>query len=78
MVPSDDPTPPPVNPDPYPRPEAPVAGSLDNLIPAKNPPALIGYYLGLFSILPLLGLPMAVAGIWLGAKGFKEIGRAHV
>ena len=37
------------------------------MIPAKNPTALIGYYLGVFSLIPffgvLLGLPALVCGI---------------
>lgn len=41
------------------------------LIPYKNPPALAAYYLGLFSIVPLVGLPMGVAAVVLGRKGLK-------
>jgi len=35
------------------------------VIPYKNPPALISYYLGIFSILlgPLLGIPAIILGI---------------
>lgn len=41
------------------------------LIPYKNPPALIGYYLSIGSMFPCLGLPLSVAAIWLGIKGFR-------
>ena len=42
------------------------------VIPYKNPPALIAYYLGLFSGLPLLGLPLGVAAFVLGVLGLKK------
>jgi len=42
------------------------------IIPYKNPPALVAYYLGLFSILPFLGLPLGIASLVLGLKGLKK------
>lgn len=42
------------------------------LIPYKNPPALIGYYLGYLGFLPLLGIPIAMAAIVLGFIGLRK------
>jgi len=39
------------------------------LIPYKNPAALAAYYLGIFSILPVLGLFLAVPALILGVVG---------
>jgi hypothetical protein len=44
---------------------------ISTIIPYKNKCALIGYYLGLFSILPVLGLPMGIAALVLGVKGLR-------
>ena len=41
------------------------------LIPYKNKCSLIGYYLGIFSIFPVLGLPLAIAALILGVKGLQ-------
>jgi hypothetical protein len=57
--------------EPPPRPQAPSA--LDRIIPTSNPSALKGYYIGLFSIMPVLGLIMGPAGIWLGVRGLRAI-----
>jgi hypothetical protein len=45
----------------------------ERIVPASNPNALVGYYIGLFSIMPVLGLGMGPAGIVLGVKGLKAI-----
>ncbi|QDT14647.1 zinc finger Ran-binding domain-containing protein [Alienimonas californiensis] len=42
------------------------------VIPYKNPPALIAYYLGLFSGFPLIGLPLGIAAFVLGIMGLKR------
>jgi len=42
------------------------------LIPYKNPAALIGYYLGIFGLFPLLGFPLAVAAVILGVVGLRR------
>lgn len=57
---------------------------VSTIIPHKNPPALIGYYLGVFSLIPcvgfLLGIPALILGI-VGLKKSKEApgskGKAH-
>jgi hypothetical protein len=46
----------------------PLAG----LIPYKNWPALTGYYLGLFSLFPVLGLPLGITAIVMGVMGLKR------
>ena len=42
------------------------------LIPYKNPPALIGDYLGYLGFLPILGIPIALAAIILGFIGLRK------
>lgn len=41
------------------------------VIPYKNPKALIAYYLGILSGLPLIGLPFGIAAFVLGIMGLK-------
>ena len=48
--------------------EAPLSG----LIPYKNPPALIGYYVSIFSCFPILGLLLGPAAIVLGIVGIRR------
>ncbi len=50
----------------------PAAGTgLDAIIPTKNPSALTAYYLGIFSIIPCLAIPMGIAAVVLGVRGLK-------
>lgn len=68
-----DPNKPPVSVPPvqgYPRqqPQAPQDPLLA-MVPYKNSKALISYYLGLFSIFPLLGLVMGAVAIFFGREG---------
>ena len=42
------------------------------IIPYKNPKALIAYYLGILSGLPLIGLPLGIAAFVLGIMGLKD------
>jgi len=46
--------------------------STGGLIPYKNPKALIAYYLGILSGLPLIGLPLGIAAFVLGIMGLKD------
>ena len=56
----------------YPRPQPqPTEDPLLAMVPYKNSKALIAYYLGLFSIFPLLGLIMGAAAIYLGREGLS-------
>lgn len=41
-------------------------------IPYKNPKALIAYYLGIASGLPLIGLPFGLAAFVLGILGLRD------
>lgn len=59
-------------------------GTLGGLIPYKNGPALAAYYLGVFSAIPLLGMPLGIAGLILGILGLRRArehpeakGKAH-
>lgn len=54
-----------------PPPDEPLSG----LIPYKNPAALVGYYLGLFSCIPVLGIIMGPIGIVLGIRGLRRRAR---
>ena len=42
------------------------------VIPYKNPPALTAYYLGLFSIIPAIGLILGGLAIILGIMGLRR------
>lgn len=47
-------------------------GAIETLIPVKNGPALASYYLGLFSLFPLLGFFLAVPAVFLGISGLHR------
>lgn len=47
-------------------------GALSTLIPYRNPKALAGYYLGIFSLIPVLGVFLAIAAIILGILGLRH------
>jgi hypothetical protein len=53
----------------------PEDDAVATIIPYKNAPALIAYYLGLFSCFPFLGFFLAIAALILGVKGLKEVKR---
>ncbi len=42
------------------------------IIPYKNPKALIAYYLGIFSGLPIIGFPVGIVAFVLGIMGLKD------
>jgi len=42
------------------------------IIPYKNPPALIAYYLGLFSIIPCFGVLLGIPAVILGIIGLVQ------
>jgi len=50
-----------------PPPENPLA----NVVPYKNTKALISYYLGVFSLIPCLGVLLALASVPLGIMGLN-------
>jgi hypothetical protein len=45
--------------------------STGGIIPYKNPNALLAYYLGILSGLPLIGLPLGIASFILGIRGLQ-------
>lgn len=45
--------------------------TLGGLIPYRNARALWAYYLGVFSLIPFLGIPLGVVAMVLGIKGLK-------
>ena len=49
---------------------------LAGLIPYKNSPALIAYYLGVFSLIPLIGVLLGIPAFFLGLKGLR-VAREH-
>jgi len=56
-----------------PMPTAPSEGdATGGVIPYKNVPALLAYYLGLFSLFPCLGLFLAIPAFVLGIMGLRK------
>ncbi len=55
----------------YPQ-QAPHDEAIATLIPYKNSPALIGYYMGVFGLIPFLGLPLSIAAVILGFIGLNK------
>lgn len=58
------------------HPESPMAiqeidSTLGGLIPTRNPSALASYYLGIFSVLPFIGIPLGAAALLTGIKGLR-------
>lgn len=43
-------------------------GTLGGLIPTKNPKSLWSYYMGIFSIIPFIGIPLGIAALVLGVQ----------
>ena len=48
------------------------SGTLTSVIPYKNPMALTAYYLGIFSLIPILGAVLALPAIVLGVLGLRR------
>lgn len=45
--------------------------TMGGLIPFKNAQALWAYYLGIFSLIPCIGIPLGIAALILGLRGLK-------
>lgn len=45
----------------------------DHIIPIKNPAALIGYYCGIFALVPVIGVPLIFAAFGCGIGGLLKI-----
>jgi hypothetical protein len=56
----------------YGAPNDPQGDSTGGVIPYKNAPALIAYYLGIFSLIPCLGLVFAIPALILGIIGLQK------
>ena len=69
---------PPTSRDEVRTPPAPIPTAMDHVIPTKNMPALLGYYFGVFSIIPGLGIPLGIAAFVCGAFGLRAAGKARV
>ena len=58
---------------------APTDGdATGGVIPYKNPCALIAYYLGIFSLLPCIGILMSIPALVLGIIGLRQRARNPV
>lgn len=67
------PTPPPIPPpDPYQR-SHPEPSLAEKMVPASNMDALVGYYLGLFGLVPPFGLIISPLAIMFGRRGLARI-----
>ena len=47
-------------------------------MPTRNVSALLSWYLGVFGLIPVLGIPLALAAIVTGIMGIKAAGRTDV
>ena len=66
---------PPLSADPLqyrPTPQPEEGDATGGIIPYKNGPALAAYYLGIFSLLPCIGLVLAIPAFILGIIGLKK------
>ena len=46
--------------------------TMQKFIPTKNMPSLWAYYMGVFGLIPFVGLPLSIAAIVLGFMGLKK------
>ena len=54
---------------------AATSDATGGIIPYKNPLALTGYYIGIFSLIPCVGMVLAVPAIVLGVLGLRARAR---
>jgi hypothetical protein len=47
--------------------------AVETLIPYRNPPALVSYYLGVFGLIPILGLLLGPAALIVGIVGLRKV-----
>ena len=52
--------------------QAPPDEALTGLIPYRNPPALVGYYLLVASLIPVLGLVLGPVAVMFGVAGLRK------
>ena len=60
-------TPPPISP----ALPAPANSGLNVLIPYRNPRALVAYYLGVFAVIPFIGILLGITAFVLGILGLR-------
>ena len=65
------PPPPPLVVAPPTRAKPAGSSGLNVIIPYKNPKALVAYYLGVFSVIPILGVLLGMAALALGVAGLR-------
>jgi hypothetical protein len=66
-------------PAPAPAPPPPKTGdATGGIIPYKNPAALLSYYLGVFSLIPGIGLLLSLGAIAFGVLGLQAAAREPV
>jgi hypothetical protein len=65
-------------PPPLPPPIPGQADATGGLIPYKNAPALIAYYLGIFGLIPFIGVLLAIPAFILGIIGVRKRARTPV
>lgn len=49
--------------------------TMGGLIPYKNAQALWAYYVGIFSLIPCVGIPLGIAALILGIRGVRYAGK---
>jgi hypothetical protein len=55
------------------KPSGGVSESIvETFVPSQNGPALASYYLGIFSLIPCVGLPLGIAAICYGVMGLRR------
>ena len=52
--------------------------AIDHVIPLRNVPALFAWYLGVFSLIPFLGIPLGIAAVILGVIGLLKARQSSV
>ena len=57
----------------YAPPSSGSESAMETLIPSRNGPALLAYYLGLFSLFPCLGFPLGIVAVYYGVKGLQRV-----
>jgi len=74
----------PLPPSPMSRPPGAELGFLEHTVPVGNPAALWSYYLGLFAVIPCVGIFLSVAALHFGKKGLEfanqhpeKLGKGH-
>ena len=85
---STSPPPPPkaprIDPPTIPRAEDHMPNTMEHIVPARNIPALVSWYLGVFGLIPILGIPLSLGAILSGIYGLiiakrpkVQVGRGH-